>query len=251
VVSTASRLARSSLLAGSLAAGLLALAGCGSDTGVDGIGDPGPTHPGANELILRYQQRPGFVTPSHAFVPPTFSLYGDGRAIVADPSDGSTTIATLSDSTVSDLLAGAADLADQPSSNDTVMDAGTVDLTWTADGERESVTVSSVGEEIEAFRTQLLAAEEAASPKPWSPSSTAVIATSGAGGPAKPWPLGDLAAGDSLNGSTCSVLTGAKAVRASALVVGHPDGAWRSGQYAWFVAVVPLLPDQTDCADLT
>jgi len=250
VVSTASRPARSSLLAAPIAAGLLVLTGCGSDN-VVGIGDPGPTHLGANELILRYQQRPGFVPPSHAFLPPTFSLYGDGRAIVVDPADGTTTVATLSDATISDLLAGAADLADQPSGDDTVMDAGTVELTWTADGDTESVTMTSVGESIEAYRAELLAAEAAASPKPWSPTSTVVIATSGAGGPAKPWPLGDLAAGDSLNGSTCSVLTGAKADRAETLATQRPGAAWRSGQYAWFVAVVPLLPDQTACSDLT
>jgi len=74
------------------------LAGCGSVGGSGGPGaSPGPTgsggtgaiahKTGATDLILRFDERGGFVAPSYfATQAPIFSLYGDGTAIFRDPT---------------------------------------------------------------------------------------------------------------------------------------------------------------------
>lgn len=76
-----------------IVAGALLLAACGRLTGGGGTGTTGPTggpgieHPtGADELVLRVEQRDGFVPFEYTLTQvPSWSLYGDGRVIVVGP----------------------------------------------------------------------------------------------------------------------------------------------------------------------
>jgi len=79
--------------AAAILVGALVLAACGRLTGTGGDGSTGPTggprieHPtGSDELVLRVEQRGGFVPFEHTLTRvPSWSLYGDGRVIVEGP----------------------------------------------------------------------------------------------------------------------------------------------------------------------
>ena len=121
-------------------------------------------HPtGATDIVLRYDEGPGFVMASYAatMVPP-FTLYGDGTIVFRDPMlepppmDGSIgkanplRIAKLSEDQVQDLLTfalgeGGLAVARPEYSNQMVADAGTAIFTVNAGGLTKKVSVYALG----------------------------------------------------------------------------------------------------------
>jgi hypothetical protein len=246
------RTALTLLAVSSVLAGSTAITGCG------GRGD-GETEPptGKDALVLRLIELPGLLPPGGtAAVPPSFSLFGDGR-LISVPAGSPAGWPQLREDRVppdgvQELLRDAAALPDgaAPEGPDAPVLRVVV---GSADGQR-SVTIPSNDPAARRLRAAL--AGHAAGPAvPYRPTAVAIIATpADAAEPASPWPLPALT-GEPLHGtaagSTCLVLRGADLDTAQRKLTAAGIGArWRSAGRVWQVAPRPLLPDETGCAAL-
>lgn len=240
----------------------LALSGCaGAGSGPNGgaelggdAGAPWPTD--GDRLLLRMQNYSGMLPPGgRAAAIPPFSLYADGSAVVSSPGSphlrrlalGAAAMAQLREQTES------AGLFDGPTERGTpAPDAPVTVFTVLAGEGHRLVTVVGDDESTRTLSEHLAAHASAQGGAPYAPDAVAVIATSGAGGVRRSWPLERLSSGTPVDGSFCRVVRGADA-RAVSRLLGDaaPDVAWTSGGYDYAVALRPLLPDERGCADLT
>ncbi|HEX5949790.1 MAG TPA: hypothetical protein VFZ96_02215 [Actinomycetota bacterium] len=151
----------------------LALAGCGglndegpADGGGDGTGATGPApieHPiGADEVVLRWEYRDGFVPYEYLLKRlPSWTLYGDGRLIVEGPTIEiypspalpNVLVRHLSEDGVQAILGAAEDagLLDGDASYDyrCITDAPTTVFTTNAGGSTSAVSAYALGDGAE------------------------------------------------------------------------------------------------------
>lgn len=265
---------RNPQLIAALFAGLLATA-CGP-TPDGGATNDVPT--GAHQLVLRMDHRPGFARVPENAPLPAFSLYGDGRIIVAD-QDASAPAAPggwqraremrTDRAGIQRLLAAAraAGLADAPESSGSpppASDATTTRfLLLDENGQRHSITggVPSTGALGELFRALSDPADwlGGSQPTPYRPDALAVLRrdeTSPVPG-AHQWPLGSLAfpgtqVGKGQRAMTCTVLRGDPATTLTTQAAATPQySQWTDGQHTATLELRPLLPNENDCRDLS
>ncbi|MFI7608066.1 hypothetical protein ACIBTV_23385 [Micromonospora sp. NPDC049366] len=243
---------------GGRAARLAVLVGLAAVVGCAGPRDDGPEPPaGADALVLRLTDLPGLLPPGGtAALPPSFSLFGDGRliSVPVGPADHWPQLREdrVPREDVRDLLRRAVALPDGAAGGDPDGPVTRV-VVGTATGPR-AVTVDRADPALARLRTALAGYADGP-PVPYEPTAVAVIATPvDSPQPARPWPLPALTGeplGGTSAGSTCLVLRGADldAVRREAATAGAAT-PWRDGDRLWQVTPRPLLPDEAGCADL-
>ncbi|MEV4759235.1 hypothetical protein AB0J86_29630 [Micromonospora sp. NPDC049559] len=229
---------------------LLALAGCAAAdrAEVEPPGDPGA-------LVLRVTELPGMLPPGGgAAVPPRFSLLADGRLIgPAGPAGAWPELVEhrVAPRDVTRLLRVAAGLPNQTESQ--VPDAPVLRVVTVSTGGRREVTVARTDPSAERLRAALAAHAEGTG-VPYRPSAVAVIAVpDDPTAPAPPWPLPALTGAPLTGtgaGASCAVLRGGELETVRRAWTGPTVGRWRGGDAVWQVRIRPLLPDETDCADL-
>jgi len=222
---------------------LLAAAGCGS-----GERPIPPT--GASDLVLRVSDLPGLLPlGGTAAVPPSFSLYGDGRLIV--PTGGGAwpmfTEHRVPPAEVSRLLGAAADAglldgADRPAAGP---DGPVVVVTAASVSQRHTVKLPRSDRSVAGLRAELgrLATDHPGTG--YRPAAVAVIAVGNeVPGPARDWTLSAL-------DDRCTVLRGSEVDAAQQLAAtADATTIWRFGDRRWSLAFRPLLPDEPDCTAL-
>ncbi|WUH97163.1 hypothetical protein OHR68_26955 [Spirillospora sp. NBC_00431] len=218
---------------------------------------PAKDSPAAEKLVLRWRQTGGIAGLGGPGSVPEFSLYSTGRAIVspgpAGPRQGELTEYRLKPEALQRLLDGARDAGLHRShtiGSDQVMDAIIIVVTL-GDATTRLMQPGSEGSREAAFVKRLdpkgwPASDQAASPKPYTPAKTAVLAgvTSG-GGTVKKWPLGPLGEGRQAAGAICTLAPSRKVPAA------EPDVTWRSEGKTYSVRLRPLLPAESTCHDIT
>ena len=271
---------RNPQLVAALFAGLLATA-CGptADSGAtnDRSAEAFPT--GAHQLVLRMDYRPGFARVPENAPLPAFSLYGDGRIVVADqdpnapasPGGWQRARELRTDPAgVQRLLAAAraAGLVNAPESSGsppTAPDApATRFLLLDDNGQRHSITGGVPGAESGALGELFRALSDPADwlgesrTTPYRADALAVLRrdeSSPVPG-AQQWPLGSLAfpgtrLGSGQRAMTCTVLRGEPAATLTAKAAGTAQySQWTDGQHTATLELRPLLPDENDCRDL-
>jgi hypothetical protein len=270
------------LLIAALCAGVLVSA-CGTSPADDGT-DPGPPEPprGARDMVLRMTYSPGFAQVAEHATLPAFSLYGDGRIIIAETSPGAPARPggwqrareLRTDRAGIDRLLRAARAAGldrapstpvSPSSNP-APDASSAHVTLRdKDGRRHVIKLASPeaatgaeGELYQALSDPAAWLGGGLRPAPYTYTALAVLRrdesspTSGA----HRWPLDSLAftgtrLGTGQNALTCTVLRGDEATQLTAGAAGAPQSAqWTDGTRHATLELRPLLPDEDDCQDL-
>lgn len=224
---------------------------------------PEPGH--GDAAVLLADRRPGMGTVSDRYDPPDFVLYGDGRAIVAEPGPGEVPRLVeyhLTPDRVRALFeeaddAGLFDDADY-ALDEQVPDAGSLVLVLrTAEREHVARIVlpdpkdSGARGDAVAFAGSLRPSDWAAGDftapaTPYRPGRVAVVYQVGTptDDAPRPWPL----PGQDTIEPGCVVLTGAAATRAQELgETEQPNVLWRHGEVDFQVKVRPLLPDEADC----
>ncbi|MCW3816670.1 hypothetical protein ONA91_19680 [Micromonospora sp. DR5-3] len=237
---------------------LAVLAAAATTAGCAGRGGGEPEPPtGGEALVLRLSELPGMLAPGGAAaVPPSFSLFGDGRliSVAAGPSGGWPQLREdrVPPDGVRDLFRDAAALPDHAAVDGP--DAPVVRVVVGATGGPRTVTLPRSDPAAARLRAAL-AGYAAGSLVPYRPAAVAIVATpADPTEPARPWPLPTLA-GEPLTGTgagaSCLVLRGAdlETVRRETATAGA-ETRWRSAGRVWQVAPRPLLPDETGCADL-
>jgi len=241
----------------------------------------------ADGLVLRVEHVGGFVSPSvTAARLPLVSVYADGRvitegpvpAIYPGPALPNVQVAEIDAAAVQDLVdralaAGVAEttdlgtppVADAPSTRFTlVTTGGTHEREVYALFETPGGSGLTPGQEeargrLSDLQTWLLDAAGAATTS-YAPESVAAVVTpwtdpeDGLSQPELPWP-GPGLPGESTGGPpdvTCVTATGADAQSVLAAARdGNAATPWVTGDgVRWSVALRPLLPDETGCADL-
>ncbi|MFI0373116.1 hypothetical protein ACH35V_35090 [Actinomadura sp. 1N219] len=185
---------------------------------------------------------------------PDFSLYSTGRAIVAaDGPQAALTEYRLKPEALQRLQdeARKAGLGrtHMVGSDQQIMDAITIVFTM-GDATTRIVQPESQGGPEAAFLKRLdpngwAPSDQAAPPRPYEPSKTAVLAGETSGGTVKKWPLGPLGEGEQAAGAICT-LAPAEKVPAT-----KPDVTWRSEGKTYSVRLRPLLPAESTCKDIT
>ncbi|MER7168434.1 hypothetical protein ABT336_20495 [Micromonospora sp. NPDC000207] len=268
---------------------LLALAACAAEPG-DTSGDAregGPPSYGADEVVLRIDQEGGFVMPTALVTRlPNVSVYGDGRIVTEGPVVAkypgpalpNVQVTTVDAEKVTRLVEqareagvgtaadlGAPPVADVPSTRFTVRGATGVEETEVQALDVDSgLTADQVAarEKLRTFAQSLIDTGQAAGTggtKAYQPTAVAAVVT--------PWTADEAAGeqpkvawpGPKLPGAplapgvdlSCVTVTGDQ-VRPLLDAAGKANAAtpWTSGGKSWTVALRPLLPDETDCADL-
>ena len=269
---------------------VLALSACGQPTGGTGAqpsptGPAAELPSDGDALVLRVARGGGFTPPgSDLSLLPLVSVYRDGRVlsqgpvieIYPGPAWPNVQVNRVDDATLAELVraaqdagvTGTADLGD-PS----IADARTTSITLaTAEGTTtrdvyaltEAVDDPALTDEQAAARQRLadlvdrlteLTATEALGP--YTPVAVAALAGSYVpGDPALPrdpvrWP-GPALPGEPVGPDLgCTVATGEQApAGVAAAQAADTLTPWADGTATWSVAVRPLLPDETGCADL-
>lgn len=194
--------------------------------------------------------------------PPDVAVYGNGRIVESEryrPAGART--AWLTPGAVERIVRRAYDLGlDEPRrlrSEVQVADGFTLSLVFVHDGKR-SVTTAEAGAESADLKeladglalNRIPRRDLRSEPRPYRPGATAVLAEPIPGQDDSPreWPLPSL---DSrLGRTTCRVLRGADAARASRMITTDRTPYWLvNGQLNRLVAL-PLLPGEHTCADL-
>ena len=247
---------------------VVGLAGCGSAD--HPVPDP-PADP--TVLVLRVEEVAGFGGPGDAGRLPEFSLYGGGRVIIPGAQDGALRTAKqyqLSGPAYQRLYrrAFATGLDQARHIEQTgVPDAGSLTISVRV-GDHLQTTVVSPPNGDDPTRAAIATFRRAVQPSAWAsgggvsgpvdyqPARMAVIATwstsAAQAGQNPTWPLGPLITGTHVGGGDCSLygadrLTQIRSVTTSAA----PGTRWIQGDGAYYVAVRPLLPDESDCGQLT
>ncbi|MEV5944375.1 hypothetical protein [Streptomyces sp. NPDC051994] len=244
----------------------LLLVGCG--TGAARIADT-PVPRGAEALVLRAQHYPS--SPAPAATPlPGFALYGDSRIYTPGPTTGALTgveVQLLTERAVDRLYRSALKAGlDQPHTYDRAApDAPGLVVVLGVAGRHvvTKVVLPDAGEKgrrgdvarLAAFTPDRLpATDRAGGPAPYAYSGLAVTATvrgTGTASGARPWPLNPLAAGEPVNGGSCTVLRGADLDHARHLLTSaRPDSLWTSEGSTFLLHIRPLLPGEHNCHDL-
>ncbi|MGH3243261.1 MAG: hypothetical protein ACRDNL_22980 [Spirillospora sp.] len=219
---------------------------------------PAKNSPTAEKLVLRWRQTGGIAGVGGPGSVPEFSLYSSGRAIVSPgpaggPPQGALTEYRLKPDALQRLLGGARDAGLNRShtiGSDQVMDAFIVVVTL-GEATTRLMQPGSEGSREAAFVKRLdpkgwPASDQAAAPRPYAPSRTAVLAgVTSSGGTVKKWPLGPLGEGQQAAGATCT-LAPSKKVPAT-----RPDVTWRSEGKTYSVRLRPLLPAESGCRDIS
>lgn len=236
----------------------LLVSGCAGNSRAE-VDRPAPASSSAGAdagLVLRMTTTGGFAGLGGPGTIPHFSLYGDGRAIVAIPA---LTEYHLTPQAFRRLIAAARDAGlatprtvDDPKVADAMYDV----ITFVSDGRARTTKVIQAGGKADPAR-DFLAKLNAASwprtdltgePRPYKASRVAVLALPSAGS-APAWPLSPLASGSHVGTRTCTVLSGADAGKAKGLAAGGTR--WSDHGQTFRVTVRPLLPDESGCASLS
>jgi hypothetical protein len=239
--------------------GLLAAA-CGGRPATDAGPPPGPP-PGADEVVVRVSALPGLLPPGGAAaIPPSYSLYGDGRLISAQPGPGPLP-----------------DLVEHSLSPDAVRGVRQAALAATGSGSAGAgpdspVVVVRVGPTAPRTLPRATAGDllrdlgqlTAGAGRAYRPTGVAVIATPTPGTPTpgtqtsgtgtRDWTLSALTGrplGGTAAGARCTVLPAARLPAARRAVAGTTAATvWSAAGRTWALAFRPLLPDEPDCASL-
>ncbi|MFI0483138.1 hypothetical protein [Actinomadura sp. 9N215] len=214
---------------------------------------PAKDSPADEKLVLRWRTTGGIGGVGGPGSVPDFSLYSTGRAVVSSGGpQGSLTEYRLKPEALQRLLDEARKAGLHRShtvGSDQVMDAIIIVVTL-GDATSRVMQPGSEGSPEAAFLKRLdakgwAASDQAASPKPYTPSKTAVLAgeTSG-GGTVRKWPLGPLGEGQRKAGGICTLAPSAKVPAAK------PDVTWRSEGKTYSVRLRPLLPAESSCRDI-
>ncbi|MFC4050683.1 hypothetical protein ACFOY4_13385 [Actinomadura syzygii] len=211
--------------------------------------------PSAEKLVLRWRRTGGFAGVGGPGSVPEFSLYSNGRVVVASAGQpqGKLTEYLLKPEAVRRLLddARAAGLGRSHTvGSDRIADAMITVVTMDGATTRIIQAESQSGPEARFLKrldpAAWPASDQAAKPKPYEPAKTAVLAGETAGtGTVKAWPLAPLGGGVREAGAVCT-LAPARKVPAT-----RPDVAWRSEGKTYSVRLRPLLPAESSCRDIT
>jgi hypothetical protein len=251
-------------------AALAALALASACAGRSGGSRPDPPT-GADTVALRVVEWPGLPNPTSTAPLPEFTLYGDGRVVVATGQRGALRTASgyrltaagyrrLYDAAVSAGL-GRSRRIDTPLTPDAPV------LTFQLRAGAATYTTEVVAASLDdadrqplnALRRDLRPgswrhADIAAGPTAYQPTRLATLATwstTGAAPGSRPWPLSDLAGGAPTPGGLCAIHRADDLATATRLALAAtPATRWSSAGNTYLLAFRPLLPDETGCANL-
>jgi hypothetical protein len=219
---------------------------------------------GPTQLVLRVTEPPGLLPPGGlAAVLPAYSLFGDGRLVVA-PAPGTVEVwpslrqyqlsaAQVRQVQQSAVQAGLTDAAPAPpaAGGDAPVRIFTV---GTGTGPRTTTVPRSDQATTRLYGDLVALATGAATT--YQPTAVAIIATANTdpSAPVREWPLASLdgliLSGTSA-GSRCTVARDAAVERIRQAAAGATAGTlWRSNGQLWTVVFRPLLPDQPDCSSV-
>ncbi|MBV9845527.1 MAG: hypothetical protein JOZ47_10690 [Kutzneria sp.] len=232
------------------------------------VADGGP--PSGNAVALRVQEIGGGPGQAGHIDLPRFVLYGDGRLIVPDGTEGAVPLAReyhLTREAFNHLYerARSAGLG-VPHAYDTPAPDAPVLLITLGVGQGQANTrivapdphaSGSAGDAVRAVefdRADLSDRDLTEVPIRYTPSRVAVSSTyaeSGARPGAPAWPLEPLDGGSAVNGGRCLAYSGPSLDRTLALGrAARPGALWTSGGATYQVFFRPLLPDESDCGVL-
>ncbi|OXM44715.1 hypothetical protein [Amycolatopsis alba] len=201
---------------------------------------------------------------------PSYTLYGDGRLLVAEKNGRVWPEARekrLDDATMKALYAKAYDAGlarDSTLHANNVSDAMATEFAIYGGRDHEyrllayaprSEEGGALGEAAD-YLDELREVSDAAGPgRPYVPRKVAAIGTavplSGRKDDVRPWPFPPLADAPTVRGERCVLLEGDVVEKAKALADSSRFTTfWRSGEATYTVAFRPLLPDETSCSDL-
>lgn len=230
------------------------LSGCGA-------GGPRklPTDP--NTLILRLVELQGLAKPGEpAAIVPTFSLYGDGRAIVMDAGSYSGALPNvrqlrLPQERVLQLVKKAEDAGAMDNRNpDTDLGPDTPIFLLTLDTGKDTGT-SRYGpdddREFKELQEALHAYAKSGSAKLYVHSKLAVLAAADdAPSPGRVWTFGTLH-GEARGTAFCTVYSAPTMGKVEQVArAAKPGAVWLDADIPYGVAFRPLLPDEADCKAL-
>jgi hypothetical protein len=242
---------KSILVAAALA---LVVAGCGA-----GGQEKLPTD--ANKVILRLVEMQGLAKPGEpAAIVPTFSLYGDGRAIVQAPGSYSGALPNvrqlrLPRERVMQLVRKASDagaLDNRNPDGDLGPDAPIYLLFLDTGSDRGTSRYGPDDErDFEELQSALRAYATNKSATPYVPSKLAVLAAPDeAPSPGRVWTFGSLR-GEARGSAFCTVYAAPTLANVEqAARAAKPGQVWLDANVPYGVAFRPLLPDEADCKAL-
>jgi len=221
--------------------------------------DPGP--PASDRLMLRWRMTGGFAGVGGPGTLPEFSVYGDGRAVVAGKNGAPPMEYRLKPGALSRLMneAKAAGLDhSQTIGPENIADAMILQITM-GDAKTRVVQPESQSSPITRFWKKLEPAgwakeDQTAPAKPFKPAKIALLAgqTGGTEGEnTRPFTLVPLGRGEQAAGGMCTVVSGGKAADALKLAQSaKPTTQWRNEGKVYSLRFRPMLPDEKTCADI-
>jgi len=253
-------------------------AGCGGTSA-----QPSPEHPtGPTDLVMSVVVPPGLIPPGGEFRLPDFSLYGDGRVVLAGPDDRPLPAPMerrVTAAGIRQILTAARDagltggtdygqpqLPDAPSGTFQVVTDGRRQVTRVVAPDTDLRGDPTLDQDQQATRARLrdfrrrltdldswLAPHLTGAATPYRYSRMAVFALPQEPDPSAPpplaWPLGSLAsAGEPMAGGRCVIVAGEELARVrTAAKDATPATPWRDGDSTFHLTFRPLLPDENSC----
>lgn len=234
----------------------LTASGCGTAT------EEYSTAPG--DVVLRMHELQGFLRPGEpAAIVPTFTMYGDGRAIMLAPR-GVGSLPELRELRIPQIRveeivdhALDADVLDDPESGTEIMPDASISLvTLNALGQSGTAELGpEANGDLQELREAMLGYAAKPEAVTYDPKAIAVLAT-----PVKnvdadtAWTLGALGEEslDQIDGAYCRIYRGADAQSVmEEAQQAAPTDIWYSGEAVYAVAFRPLLPDEDSCSSLS